>query len=517
MKDTLHLSENEFTLFWEVATSLHTIRDMDEMLAAISRKVTTIFGIEGLSLALHDPLRKKFHFIQTVERLTGERQHNRPISFADHQGIAGWVMRTNQSAIIDDVSRDKRFFDGVDARENFSTRSMICVPLRTRRGFLGVLYALNKKKGPFTDREKKILEIFSGTIAVSLENARLYGELKEHVHSLQQEKRRLEIQVRGGSTFSEIIGDSPPMRRMFDLLDKVIDTSTTVLIQGETGTGKELIARVIHYNGPLKDKPFVAENCGALPDNLLESELFGHARGAFTGAVTAKKGLFEIADGGTIFLDEIGEMSPAMQVKLLRVLQEGQFRPVGSHKMQQVKVRIIASTNRDLAEEVNKGNFREDLFYRINVFQITPPPLRERKEDIFKLANHFLAKFAAKMDWPLSRLSPYALDLLHRFDWPGNVRELENEMERAMTMAGRGQVITEECLSDKIKRLGDELEREIFDKPAGRLKDVVRRVEKRMISQALTESKGNRSQAARLLGLSRQGLLNKITAYGIEA
>ncbi len=509
------LSANEFSLFYDVATSLHTIRDMDEMLAAIFRKVTSIFEIEGLSIALHDPLRKEFHFIQTVERLKGEKKQNRPISFADHQGIAGWVMETNQSAIINDVSRDERFFGGVDARENFSTRSMICVPLRTRRGFLGVLYAINKKTGSFTEREKKILEIFSGTIAVSIENARLYGELKEHLHSLEQEKRRLESQVRGGSAFNEIIGDSRPMRRMFDLLDKVIDTPTTVLIQGETGTGKELIARVIHYNGPLKDKPFVAENCGALPDNLLESELFGHVRGAFTGAVVNKKGLFEIADGGTIFLDEIGEMSPAMQVKLLRVLQEGQFRPVGSHRMQQVEVRIIASTNRDLAEEVKKGNFREDLFYRINVFQITPPPLRERKEDILKLAVHFLEKFAARMNRPVPRLSPYALDLLHRFDWPGNVRELENEMERALTMAGREQIITEECLSDKIRRLGDELEREIFNKQSGRLKDVVRRVEKRMISQALVEAGGNRSEAARSLGLSRQGLLNKINAYGI--
>lgn len=517
LPEQVSLSADEFSLFYDVATSLHTICDMDAMLAAIFRKITSIFEIEGLSIALHDPLRKEFHFIQTVERLTGEKKQTRPISFADHQGIAGWVMERKQSAIINDVARDERFFDGVDARENFSTRSMICVPLRTRQGFLGVLYALNKKTGSFTERERKILEIFSGTIAVSIENARLYGELKEHVNSLEQEKRRLEIQVRGGSTFREIIGDSPPMRRMFDLLDKVIDTPTTVLIQGETGTGKELIARVIHYNGPLKDKPFVAENCGALPDNLLESELFGHVRGAFTGAIAAKKGLFEIADGGTIFLDEIGEMSPAMQVKLLRVLQEGQFRPVGSHKTQQVEVRIIASTNRDLEEEVKKGNFREDLFYRINVFQVTPPPLRERKEDILRLANHFLAKFAAKMDWPVPRLSPYALDLLHRFDWPGNVRELENEMERALTMAGRERIITEECLSDKIRRLGDKLEQEIFNKPAGRLKDVVRRVEKRMICQALAEANGNRSQAARILGLSRQGLLNKITAYGIEA
>ncbi len=206
-------------------------------------------------------------------------------------------------------------------------------------------------------------------------------------------------------------------------------------------TGKELIARVIHFNGPLKDKPFVAENCAALPENLLESELFGHVKGAFTGAIGNKKGLFEIADGGTIFLDEIEEMPLSMQVKLLRVLQEGQFRPVGSSQTRQVKVRLIASTNRNLAEEIKKGRFREDLYYRINVFQITPPPLRERKEDILLLANHFLSKYADRIGKPAPHLSPEVIGRLMQFNWPGNVRELENEMERTLAMAaGSGQI-----------------------------------------------------------------------------
>ncbi len=517
MDEQLHLSEKEFSLFCDVAASFHTIRDMDEMLRAIFRKITAIFDIEGVSIALHDPINKEFCFIQTVEEVDGQRQlRKKSLRFSDHQGIAGWVMEKNRTAIIDDVTRDGRFFNGIDAKEDFFTKSMICVPLRTRKGFQGVLYALNKKSGTFTEREKKVLEILSGTIAVSLENARLYGELKDHVHSLEREKRRLQDQVRAGSGFKEIIGTSRAMRRMFDLLEKVIDTPTTVLIQGETGTGKELIARVIHYNGPLKDKPFVAENCGALPDNLLESELFGHVKGAFTGAIANKKGLFEIADGGTIFLDEVGEMSLHMQVKLLRVLQDGQFRPVGSNHTRQVDVRLIASTNRDLAREIKNGNFREDLYYRINVFQITPPPLRERKEDILKLANHFLEKYAEKIDRPIPRITPYALDLLMRFDWPGNVRELENEMERALTMAGREIILTEEFLSDKIRRLGDGFDKEALEQPSGRLKDVVRRVECRMLKEALETAGGNRSRAAKSLGLSRQGLLNKITAYGIR-
>lgn len=517
MEEGFSLSEKEISLFCEVITSFHTIRDMDEMLVAIFDKIRSFIDIQGASIALHDPANKEFYFIRTVEvgKSRGETK-NRFLRFPDDRGVAGWAMSNNRPAIIHDVNEDHRFYDGLNRQEEFTTKSMICVPLRTRKGFLGVLYALNKESGAFTEREEKILEIISGTIAVSLENARLYGELKDHVHALEREKQLLLSQVHARSGFNEIIGSSAPMRRMFDLMEKVLDTTTTVLIQGETGTGKELIAKVIHYNGPLKDRPFVAENCGALPENLLESELFGHVRGAFTGAISDKKGLFEIADGGTIFLDEIGEMSPMMQVKLLRVLQEGQFRPVGGSSSRQVKVRVVASTNRNLSAEISKGQFREDLYYRINIFQITPPPLRQRKDDILALANHFLAKYAKKNARPIPVLTPQALDLMMQFDWPGNVRELENEMERAITMAAGGKTITYELLSDKIKILHRE---EYAGDPyndSNKLKDVVRRLEKRMITEALDSLGGNQSKAAKKLGLSRQGLLNKIAAYNIQ-
>ncbi len=323
MAEQFHLSDKEFSLFCEVTTSFHTIRDMDEMILDIFSKIKSILNIEGASIALHDAADKEFYFIRTVGECAGMKNtDNAALRFPDDKGVAGWVRENNCAAVINDVSRDKRFFSGMDVKGHFNTQSMICVPLQTRKGFLGVLYALNKINGQFSEREEKILVILSGTIAVSIENAKLYGELKDHVHSLEREKRLLLSQAQAGSGFKEIIGSSLPMRRMFELIEKVIDTPTTVLIQGETGTGKELIAKVIHYNGPLKNKPFVAENCGALPEQLLESELFGHVRGAFTGAVMNKKGLFEIADGGTIFLDEVGEMSPHMQVKLLRVLQE---------------------------------------------------------------------------------------------------------------------------------------------------------------------------------------------------
>jgi Nif-specific regulatory protein len=312
-----------------------------------------------------------------------------------------------------------------------------------------------------------------------------------------------------------LIASSPSMRQLFALMEKVIDVTTTILIQGETGTGKELIAKVIHYNGPRKDKPFVAENCGALSENLLESELFGHVKGAFTGAISDKKGLFEMADGGTVLLDEIGEMPPSMQVKLLRVLQEGQFRPVGASHFIDVNVRIIACTNRNLEEELAKGNFREDLYYRVNVFPLTIPPLRERKEDIPHLAAHFLKEIANKFKRPVPRLTSTTLELMSAYDWPGNVRELHNEMERALTLAVNKKEISEEYLSGKIFDSSDK--NFTVYKKSGTLAEVTERIEKKMVSEALEKAAGNRSRASSLLGITRQGLLNKIKRYKIEA
>ena len=508
-------SKKELALFYDVSTSIHAIRDLDEMLRNILRKIKAVFHIEGASIALHDPDREEFYFIQTVEEeRNGDHERIKKMRFPDQMGVAGWVLRKNQTVIIPDVSKDDRFFNGLNHKEEFVTRSMICVPLRTRKGLLGILYALNKLKGTFTDKEARLLEILSGTIAISIENARLYGELKQYAHSLEQENRLLKSEVQDRFNIHGVIGSSLAMRKLFALVDKVIDTTTSVLIQGETGTGKELIARVIHYNGPLKDRPFIAENCGALAENLLESEMFGHVKGAFTGAIANKKGIFELADRGTVFLDEIGETSAAMQVRLLRVLQERCIRPVGGDRDIKIDVRVIASTNRNLEEEVKKGNFREDLFYRISVFPVTLPPLRKRKEDIPLLAAHFLKKFSKKLKRPAARLTSSALELLSLFDWPGNVRELENEIERALTLAGKEGEIRTEHLSEKLNTsINKEL---LIQETDGTLKEVTEQIERRMLLKALQKTKGNRSQAARILGLTRQGLLNKIARYDIN-
>jgi Nif-specific regulatory protein len=506
---------NDLELLHEVSTSIYAIKDFDEMLRVVLHKIKEVFQIDGASLALHEPDQKMFFFIQTVEmQQDGEHKDIEKMHFPDHLGVAGWVLQNNQTVLISDASKDERIFKEFALDKNLPTRSMICVPLRTPKAIIGVLYVINKLEGSFTTKDSRLLEILSVTLAMAIENAKNYGVLKQYANSLEEQNRRLRSEVQERFEVHGLIASSSSMRQLFSLMDKVIDVTTTILLQGETGTGKELIAKVIHYNGPLKDKPFVAENCGALSENLLESELFGHVRGAFTGAVADKKGLFEMADGGTVLLDEIGEMPPSMQVKFLRVLQEGQFRPVGASHYVKVNVRIIACTNRNLEEELAKGNFREDLYYRVNVFPITIPPLRERKEDIPLLAAHFLKEFAKKFKRPVPRLTSNVLELFALHNWPGNVRELQNEMERALTLAGSKKEITEAYLSPKFFDSMDN-SYPVYNR-GDTLQEVTERIEKQMVHEALEKSEGNRSHAAKLLGITRQGLLNKIKRYNIE-
>jgi len=315
--------------------------------------------------------------------------------------------------------------------------------------------------------------------------------------------------------YGNIIGKSRSMQEVYRLLDKISGSESTVLIQGENGTGKELVAKAVHYNGPRKDKIFVVQNCSAFNDNLLDSELFGHVKGSFTGAVTDKKGLFEIADGGTFFLDEIGEMSPTLQVKLLRVLQEGTFLPVGGTKPKKVDVRIIAATNRDLKKMVAKGEFREDLYYRVNVINVFLPPLRERRDDIPVLVEAFLQRHSERKKVPLKSVSKRAMERLMDYDWPGNVRELENEIERLVVLAGEATAIEDELLSQRIKT---EIEREelMGKKMAGRLPDAVEALERKMIYEELKKTRWNKTKAADTLGISRRNLIRKVAKYHLD-
>lgn len=337
----------------------------------------------------------------------------------------------------------------------------------------------------------------------------------EERERLKEENRRLREDMEREYSFSSIVGKTARMREIFSLVKKVCDFKTTVLILGESGTGKELIARAIHFNSNRKKAPFVAVNCGAIPENLLESELFGHVKGAFTDAVSDKAGLFDQADSGTLLLDEIGEMPPFLQVKLLRVLQEGEIRPVGAASTKKVDVRVVSATSRDLAAEVSAGRFREDLFYRINVFCINVPPLRERTEDIPFLVNHFLQKYSTMLGKSDVRLSPDFIASLMGYAWPGNVRELENCVERALVLC-EGNLLRNECLPESMLR-----ERMISggsDSPPDcfSLKRASETLEKDFIRKALEKTGGNRTHAAKILEISHRALLYKIKEYNME-
>jgi two-component system, NtrC family, response regulator HupR/HoxA len=337
-----------------------------------------------------------------------------------------------------------------------------------------------------------------------------------HVEITSRENRIRELNKELGSRYKydNMIGKSKPMQSLYALLDKIKSADTTVLVQGENGTGKELIAKAIHYNSVRKDKPFVIQNCSAFNDNLLESELFGHMKGSFTGANRDKKGLFEIADKGTFFLDEIGDTSPQMQVKLLRVLQEGTFLSVGGIDTKKVDVRIIAATNRNLKEMVEAGTFREDLYYRLNVINIRVPPLRERKEDIPILAEAFLQKSSEKGS-PKKILTKRALEKLYDYPWPGNVRELQNEMERVVVLSGVENKITADMLSPKILEVADKGKIQ-GARVHGKLKDALEDLERDLIKEGLRRTGWNKSKLAKELGISRAGLIMKVEKYGLD-
>lgn len=329
---------------------------------------------------------------------------------------------------------------------------------------------------------------------------------------LEQENVYLRERLGDRFDFSNIIGRSSAMRDLFETVALVAPTEATVLIVGESGTGKELIANAIHQNSPRTDRPFIKVNCAALPETLLESELFGHEKGAFTGALARKQGRFQLAHRGSIFLDEIGEMSPTTQTKILRVLQEREFEPLGSTQTVKVDTRVVTATNKNLKEEIQEGRFREDLYYRLNVVALEVPPLRERREDISLLTDFFLKQYAEKNRRLIKGFTPRAMDLLMRHGWPGNVRELENVVERAVIMA-RGDVISQTELPDTLRELEAETEKATVDLTPGRS---LKEMEREMILRTLEEAGGNRTRSAEILGISRRTLQLKLKDYGIN-
>jgi Nif-specific regulatory protein len=435
----------------------------------------------------------------------GSPDHNVPIA----RSVFRKVIRERAAVLASDAPSEAFSSESLLGA---SIRSTLAVPLWRGEQILGVLQVDNRARpGMFDSTDLDALGVLAANASLAVDNARLIRRLRAAEEQLTKENVFLKGRERARRV--DIIGTSAALRAVLSQLDKVADTRVSVLIEGETGTGKELIASALHYRSRRAAKLFVAQNCAAMPENLLESELFGHKRGAFTGATEEKKGLFEIADGGTLFLDEVTEMPPGLQAKLLRALQEGEIRPVGATHTKHVNVRIVAASNRDLDREVSAGRFREDLYYRLKVFPLRVPPLRERRDDIPLLAMHFLERYAREMGKSVAGFSQDAMELFKSHDWPGNVRELENEVQRLVIVADAGGFITSELLSPRVRKLEGLIARV---PTRGTLKETVDQVERYLLLESLREHNNNKTNAAKTLGITREGLHKKLRQLKIS-
>jgi Nif-specific regulatory protein len=426
--------------------------------------------------------------------------------------VIGEAADKGKPLFISDLDKNGRYMNQESVLD-LQLKTAICLPLIRDDLVIGVIYTdASRLSIEIEDEDMPIFEAFAAQAAIAIENARLHGELLLSKENLTRENLELKAVLSEKYEFSGIIGKSKPMQEIFTTIRKISPFDTTVLITGATGTGKELIARAIHFNGPRKANPMVTINCGAMSPELLESELFGHKKGAFTGAVSDKPGLFETASGGTLFLDEIGDMPMPLQVKLLRALQEGEIRRVGENTNRSVDVRVIAATNRDLTEDIESGRFRQDLYYRLNVVPISIPALNERQEDILPLTLHFLEKYSAKMDKGEVEIEPEAIKMILTNPWPGNVRELENTIERALALCGDSTILS----VVHFPQLGNGGALMGASAAGGSLKDKIRVCEKQFIQEALAETGGKITRAAELLEVTRQHLHNKIKQYGLN-
>src|SRR5207244_2995951 len=423
--------------------------------------------------------------------------------------ITGRVVESSKPVVVPRVSREPDFLHKAGRRsDSREEHSFVCVPILVNRKAAGALGVdLRFKAERDFDSSVKFMGVVASMIAQALKVQRAVEDERRRLIS---ENTHLRQELRERYDFADNIGTSGPGREMYEQVAQVAKTNTTVLIRGESGTGKELIAHAIHYNSLRAKKPFVKVSCAALPDSLIEAELFGHEKGAFTGADQRKKGRFELAEGGTLFLDEIGDINLSTQVKLLRVLQEREFERVGGTETIKVNVRLLAATNKDMEQAIADGRFREDLYYRLNVFTIFVPPLRDRKADLLLLADHFLEKFSREHGKTIKRISTPAIDMLASYHWPGNVREMENALERSVLMC-EGQVIHAHHLPPSLQT-AEASGTVTRVAPA----DAVVAYEKDLIQDALKTTRGNRAKAARLLDATERILNYKIKKYVID-
>jgi transcriptional regulator with GAF, ATPase, and Fis domain len=464
----------------KISGVVHSIRDLDELQGQILSLIFDVVPAERAAILFDGKGDENFSSVFARHRIAKS-----PLPVPVSRTIARQVMKEGVAILGADVPASNGLAD-VESLIDCQVRSLLCVPLTMFEKVTGCIYLDTcDAASRFDEDHLQLVAAIAGTSAVALENAR-------RMQWLEQENLRLSAEI---SLDHNLIGESLRMKEVYQFLRRVAPTDSNVLLQGESGTGKELAARAIHRNSPRSSKPFLAINCGAIPEGLLESELFGHERGAFTGAVAQKKGRLEMANGGVVFLDEIGELACSLQVKLLRVLQEREFERVGGTRPISVDIRLIAATNQDLAQAVKAGTFRNDLFYRLNVLSLVMPPLRDRREDMVMLAEYFIAKYIKKSNTRARRLSPEAMVCLSNYDWPGNVRELENAIEHAMVLSV-SDVIQPEDLPESI------LEKGLTPCIEGaKYHSQVKELKKQLILEALEETKRNYTEAAHVLGV----------------
>lgn len=468
----------------EISQTLNSIHETDELLQRILDKAIETMHAERGFVMIQQPGKSEEFVTAVAHNIDPESEMEKDSA---SRSVLQRVMDEQTPVMTHNAPQDERF-SGAESIIAQHIQSILAVPLRIKGELAGVIYLdSTKNRTQFTPRGLRFMEAFADQAAIAMDNANL---ISQKVH----ETMALRSQMEKVYPFEEIVGQSEAMKKVFRTMEMVLDVDSPVLLLGESGTGKELVARAIHYQGQRKEQPFVAQFCGALTDTLLESELFGHKKGSFTGASTDKPGLFEIANGGSFFLDEIADIPVSTQTKLLRVIQEGELKRVGDTRSIHVDVRIISATNKDLRKEVKEGKFREDLFYRINVITIEMPPLRERGDDVFLLADLFLKKYSRKMNRNVTDFSKDALSQIKSYRWPGNVRELENTIQRAITLC-QGSRIEPEHLGLFFPEEEKRLESLTLDE-----------IKKRHVLRVLEEHDGNRTHTAEALDVSLRWL-----------
>lgn len=503
----LQRHEDELAALATVSHLMATETGQRQMLAQVLGELERALAMRRITVMLLSSDGQELVFEATHG---GDVDESAEIRYRNGEGIIGAVLKTGRAQIVPRISQEPRFQNRIHRRhsEESQEAGFLCVPIVLEGEVVGTLSAdVGTQNERDLEEQARVLEIVASLIAFDV-RARRISRIERQ--TLEDENRRLRDALEERFRPDNIIGNSRSMRAVYQKIHQVAASDTTVLIRGESGTGKELVASAIHYSSKRSSKPFVRVNCAALNESLLESELFGHEKGAFTGALTTRVGRIEEAEGGTLFLDEIGDFSPTIQVKLLRVLQEREYERVGSNHTAKADVRILAATNKDLESAVTAGEFRQDLYYRINVFPVILPPLRERKDDILLLADYFVEKYAKKMEKPVSRISTPAINMMFSYHWPGNVRELENCIEHAVLLSSSG-VIHGHNLPPTLQ-----MPRQQDIASTGKLQDSVALLERDMITDALKSTRGNMAAAARQLGVTARIIRYKAKNLGVD-